>query len=369
MNVAIIGSGYIARFHARAVRAAGDRVTRIVSRTTASAQTLAEELKPLHGPVAAGEDLREILRDDALDAVILAQPNAFHEPHGTACLQAGKHILVEKPLAPTREEAQRLVDRAASAGRVLLTGHMWRWDPETQWLREQIARGALGRVVRTEGYGIHEKWGPAGWFTDPALAGGGALVDMGVHAIDTARYLLGDPLPLSVYARVRTSFGDYAVDDDAHLVIEWDSGACSVIQSGWWQPKAPGPEAATRLWGTGGYGSLFPTGVEPAGVDLAGVPRPDHAGKIAPEGLPAKAEHCDQLIYDAQYREFARRVAGADRVAEVRPAAGAGPAARSPSKGGGFLDEADREPGLVAVTIVEAAYEASRSGAVVDLRH
>lgn len=342
MKVALIGSGYIARFHARAAHAAGDRVTRIVSRTLESARALAEELEPLHGSVAAGTDIEQILQDADVEAVILAQPNAYHEPHGTACLQARKHVLVEKPLAPTRAEAERLVDAASAGGCVLLTGHMWRWDPETQWLRNQIARGALGGVVRTEGYGIHEKWGPAGWFTDPALAGGGALVDMGVHAIDTARYLLGDPLPRSVYARVRTSFGDYPVDDDAHVIIEWDSGAYSVVHAGWWQPKVPGPEAATRLWGTEGYGSLFPTGVE----------RNDAV--IAPEGLPAKSDHCDQLIYDSQYREFARRIGEAGRGAETRTGI---------DTGAGLIPE----PGLVAVAIVEAAYESSRTGAVAAL--
>ena len=60
-------------------------------------------------------------------------------------------------------------------------------------MRDAIAAGELGRVVRTHGYGVHADWGPSGWFTDPALAGGGALVDMGIHAIDTARFLLGEP--------------------------------------------------------------------------------------------------------------------------------------------------------------------------------
>ncbi len=332
MNVALVGSGYIARFHARAVRAAGDRIVRVVSRTTASAQRLAEELQPHHGEVAAGDHLQEILRDHGVDAVVLAQPNSFHEPHGTACLSAGKHVLVDKPLAPTLKQAMGLVHTADAARRVLMTGHMWRWDPETQWLQQQISSGRIGEVVRTEGYGIHEKWGPSGWFVDPALAGGGALVDMGVHAIDTARYLLGDPLPSRVYARISTRFGSYAVDDDAHLVVEWNNGSYSVIQSGWWQPKMPGPEAATRLWGTGGYGSLFPTTVE------HGEDRTD------PQGLPTKSDHCDQLIYDNQYREFARRCSTS-----------------SPTPSGAH------EPGLVAVAIVEAAYNASRTGRVVSV--
>lgn len=117
------------------------------------------------------------------------------------------------------------------------------------------------------------------------------------------------------------------------MVICWDSGAYSVIQSGWWQPKAPGPEAGTRLWGKKGYASLFPTVVEVN--ELGG------GDSVVPEGLPAKSEHCDQLIYDGQYREFSRRV------------------------GEQPITQPVNEPGLVAVMIVEAAYESARTGGVV----
>ena len=71
--------------------------------------------------------------------------------------------------------------------------HPWRHHEAVIAVRDAIAAGELGRVVRTHGYGVHADWGPGGWFTDPALAGGGALVDMGIHAIDTARFLLGEP--------------------------------------------------------------------------------------------------------------------------------------------------------------------------------
>ena len=75
---------------------------------------------------------------------------------------------------------------------------MWRYHPDVIALRDRIAAGEFGRIVRTHGWGVHAGWGPSGWFTDPALAGGGALIDMGIHAIDTARFLLGDPDPVRV---------------------------------------------------------------------------------------------------------------------------------------------------------------------------
>ena len=106
--------------------------------------------------------------------------------------------------------------------------------------------------MKTRGYGVHAKWGPAGWFVDPALAGGGALADMGVHAIDTARFLLGDPEPARVAAVIGTRYSDYAVDDDAILLISWSNGTNSVVESGWWQPHLGGLEAETEVYGTGG---------------------------------------------------------------------------------------------------------------------
>ena len=96
---------------------------------------------------------------------------------------------------------------------------------------------------------------------------------MGIHAIDTARFLLGEPQPRRVVASIRTAHGDYAVDDDGIVLIEWESGARSVVESGWWQPHADGPEAATQLYGTQGFGQVFPTKLEmPNVLDSQAVP-------------------------------------------------------------------------------------------------
>ena len=105
---------------------------------------------------------------------------------------------------PTREE---MLATAARHDRLLLVLHPWRHHPAVIALRDAIVAGELGRVVRTHGYGVHADWGPGGWFTDPALAGGGALVDMGIHAIDTARFLLGEPEARRVRASITTAHG------------------------------------------------------------------------------------------------------------------------------------------------------------------
>jgi predicted dehydrogenase len=141
--------------------------------------------------------------------------------------------------------------------------------------------GEFGSIVKTRGYGVHAHWGPSGWFVDKRLAGGGALLDMGVHAIDTARYLLGDPQPTRVSAVVGRRYGEYEVDDDDVLLVTWSNGTNSIVESGWWQPHLSGLQADTELYGTDGYARVWDFTEEPEGY-----------------------EHCAQSMYSAQMAEF-----------------------------------------------------------------
>jgi predicted dehydrogenase len=194
-------------------------------------------------------------------------------------------VLLDKPMAVTVEQAEQVAAAAAAAGVTLLVGHMWRYRTEVIDARARIASGSVGTPVRTRGYGIHAGWGPSGWFTDPALAGGGALIDMGVHAIDTVRFLLGDPQPVRVTASIGTAYGQYGVDDDGVVLVEWSNGVRSIIECGWWQPRLDGVEADTEVYGTNGYERIWPqyTPATPA---------------------PSDYEHCSLPMYAAQMADF-----------------------------------------------------------------
>lgn len=230
----------------------------------------------------------ELAEDPSIEAAVIATPNSLHGPQAIRCLSAGKHVLVEKPMATSVAECDAMIGAARGSGAFLMVAHCWRFRDEVRAVQDRIAAGELGEIVKTRGYGVHAKWGPSGWFTDPRLAGGGALVDMGVHAIDTARFLLGDPMPARVCATIGTRYGPYEVDDDGILLISWWNGTNSIVESGWWQPHMGGLEAETEVYGTKGYTTIFPWAQPPS----------------------ENYEHCTQPMYTAQVGEFLDAIAG-----------------------------------------------------------
>jgi predicted dehydrogenase len=277
MRVALFGCGWIQDFHARGVRACGHEVVAVANHREESARAFAER----HDIPRVTTDWEALARDPEVDAAVVSTPNALHAPQSVALLEAGKHVLVEKPMATSVTECDAMIEAATRGGASLMVAHCWRFHPDVQAMRARIETGELGEVVKTRGYGVHAGWGPSGWFTQKALAGGGALPDMGVHAIDTVRYLLGDPVPGRVCAVVGTRYGTYDVDDDGILLISWSQGTNSIVESGWWHAHKEGLEAETEVYGTKGYGRIFPRE----------EPSEDY-------------EHCAQPMYTAQMHEF-----------------------------------------------------------------
>jgi predicted dehydrogenase len=331
INVALIGAGYIAHYHARGLRELEGVQIKVACDCK---EDVAKEFARQHEIPEICTIALELAKRDDIDAVILGVPNKYHAGYAKVFLEFGKDVFIEKPMAVNAAEGREIIAASEKFDRLVMVGHMWRFDVEAQHIRDTIQSGRIGRVVKTRGYGIHENWGPSGWFVRKDLAGGGALADMGVHAIDTIRYILGDPKPVQVYAKMGTYYGEYDVDDTGIIVITWDSGATSVIESGWWHPHVEGPEAASRIWATKGYASLFPTTVKT--VDG------EQIHETAPS-FPKRQEHCDQVIYTRQMAYF---------VDCIR-------ARRQPVPG---LAE-----GQAVLEIVDAAYESARAGEAVTL--
>lgn len=329
LRVGLIGTGYIADFHAVGLAEQADvELAAIANRGAEKGRRFAAR----HGVPKTYATAAELIADRSIEAVILSVPNVYHREYAINALKAGKHVFVEKPMACSTGEALEMAEAAERAGVRLMVGHMWRFDREARYLHKRVAEGELGRVFRTTAYGIHAHWGPGGWFVDPALACGGALADMGVHAIDTTRYLLGDPEPSQVYAKVQSNLGKTTLDDTAVVMVEWSSGVSSIVESGWWQPHMDGPEASAKLYGTEGFAVLFPTSIKK---------RTDRGEVVTSPEFPPRMGHCDQHMYTEQMAEFVQAVRE-----EREPVPGA------------------RE-GIVNMRILDAAYESSRTRRVV----
>jgi predicted dehydrogenase len=279
-RLALLGCGWVADMHARAAATCGHTVAGVANHRLESAERFASE----HQIERATTDWRELVRAPDVDIVVVCTPNALHAEQSITALEAGKHVFCEKPMATTVADAEAMLAAAERHDRLLLVLHPWRHHSAVIALRNAILAGELGAIVRTHGYGVHADWGPGGWFTDPALAGGGALVDMGIHAIDTARFLLGEPDPQRVLASILTAHGSYAVDDDGIVLIEWEGGARSVVESGWWQPHLGGYEADTEVYGSNGSRRIW-----------------------APDQPPGYV-HCDVALFTAQMLDAMRQV-------------------------------------------------------------
>ncbi|MHC4535040.1 MAG: Gfo/Idh/MocA family protein [Planctomycetota bacterium] len=331
IGVALIGSGYIAHYHASGLAEVDNVKIPILCSLDGKA---AGQFAAKYGIEEITDQINGLLDRDDIQAVVIATPNKFHARYALEFMKKGIDVFVEKPMAVSALQGKEMIECAHKHERILMVGHMWRFDTEVNYVRDLVQSGKLGEIFKTKGYGIHVNWGPSGWFIDKDLAGGGALADMGVHAIDTVRYILDDPEPQEVYAKISTTFGDYEVDDSGIVMITWDTGAVSIIESGWWHPHADGPEAGTQLFGTLGYASLFPTCWEKK--------KGDDVEKIAPD-MPERKEHCDQVMYRRQMKHFIDCVRSRNE-----PLSG-------------------MAQGQVVLEIVDAAYESARIGKVVKL--
>jgi predicted dehydrogenase len=331
MRIAFAGTGHINQVHAQAAQNLGLELVAVVNH---KADSMVEFGKRF-GIARQYETVEEMLKDGGVDAVVISTPNYMHAPQTIAALDAGVHVMVEKPMAMNAAEAERMCEAADKSGATLMVAHCWRFDPDVLWLKEQSKK--LGKIVRTKGYGVHTHWGPSGWFTQKQFAGGGAMADMGIHALDTARFLLGDPKPASVFAKIGTYYKDFDVDDTGVIIIEWENGATSYIESGWWQPHADGPEAATQLYGTQGFGQLFPTRLELPNMKEEKIDVID-SGFTFP-----RESHAPQSLYDDQLKYFVECI-------EQK---------KIPVPGG--------SEGLMNMKVVDAAYESSHTGKVVEI--
>jgi len=243
----VIGaSGWAARTFAPAVAAApGARLVALASRDAERAAAVARRLGARRGHRGADA----LAADREVEAVWVASPPALHREHALAALAAGKHVLVEKPLAATVADAQAIVDAARRAGRHLAVGYPMRQHPRLAALAADWHGGAFGRPVALAGRFFHAfRELPADWKRRRASSGGWALHDVGIHLVDLARWFLGEPRRgAGLLASPR--FG-LESDDLAHLTLAFEGGVVATLEA---STGAGGPPPRFEIYGTDGW--------------------------------------------------------------------------------------------------------------------
>lgn len=219
---------------------------------------LAEKCRAKWNCKKAYDNEADLLADPEIDAVYIASPVVLHARQVMAAADAGKHVLVEKPLAMTAEEGQKVVDYCEEKGVKIAVGLMMRFGSYIQEMKRAIAEGKIGRPV--SGYAMFTTWYPdipGAWRQTKAASGGGAMMDMGVHCIDLMQYILGSNVSEVAAFHDTLSF-KYEVEDSSMVMMRMENGCQCVVQSNF---NIPRDAAKWRVEFFGDQGHLMGSGI------------------------------------------------------------------------------------------------------------
>jgi predicted dehydrogenase len=217
-------------------------------------------------------EYQELIADPDVDAVTVAVPNILHVPVSLAALEAGKHIMVEKPLAPTSVEAQTIIDAAREAGKVLGVVFNRRGRQDVQLVKREVERGHFGGIYHARAFWMRRSGIPGlgTWFTSKEMAGGGPLIDLGIHVLDMALWVLGNPRARRVSAATYAKLGPqgrgqwlggrfkvipgetYEVEDFATAFIRFDGDLTLQLDASWAAYTGHGDDFGMALLGDKG---------------------------------------------------------------------------------------------------------------------
>jgi predicted dehydrogenase len=195
LKIGVIGLGTIAAEHIKAYEN-NDAVE--LAAFCDVVQGRAELQAVHHSGALAYANYLDMLADPDVDAVSICAPNDQHAAIALAALHAGKHVLVEKPMAKTVAEAESLASAVSESGNILQVGYVRRFSPNALAAKKAIDAGDLGEVYFAKASILRSAGNPGGWFSNKAVSGGGPLIDLGVHVIDICWYLMGMPEVASV---------------------------------------------------------------------------------------------------------------------------------------------------------------------------
>jgi predicted dehydrogenase len=271
IRIGIIGAGNIGNVHMNTLEKLPDvelSAVMDVYKPFAEARAKEHQISKIY---STSEGL---LADPDIDAVVISVSNEWHAPIAVQALQAGKHVLLEKPMAIDVNSAKQIIEAERQAGKVVMIPHQLRWESLSMQVKEQAEKGAFGEIYHAKTGWVRRKgipgWGT--WFTQMDKSGGGPLIDLGVHMLDLTLYLMGNPKPVSVFGATYAEFGPkkrgigvwrtsnwnghYDVEDLATALIKLDNGATLSLDVSWAALVETDSQPYVQLLGTEGGASI-----------------------------------------------------------------------------------------------------------------
>jgi len=255
VKVGLIGSGFVSTIHAEALKmVSGAEAAAVASPTEQHVMAFAEK----HSIPNWFTDYREMLSLMELDVIVLGLPNHLHAEATVAAAKAGKHIICEKPLCMNLAEADLMIDTCREEGVKLMYAEELCFAPKYVRLKQLVDDGALGKVYLVKQSEKHD--GPhADWFWDVELSGGGVTLDMGCHALEFFRWMLGKRKAVSVYAEMGTHVHRDRTkgDDNSIIIVRFEDGAVGMAEESW--TKKGGMDDRAEVHGSEGvaYANLL----------------------------------------------------------------------------------------------------------------
>ncbi len=247
LKVGIVGVGGISRTHMPGW--AASEHAEVVAGSDINGQAL-EAWGALHGVQKLSTNPADLFADPDIDIIDLCVPNMYHAELAIAALDAGKHVICEKPLAPTPGEIKRMIEARDRAGKLLMTAQHFRFKGVSQAMKQEIQTGALGEVYHARAWMMRRNGLiPTPTFVEKKHSGGGPCIDIGVHILDLTLWLMGNPKPVTVSgvadARLAHHPGAFAtwregplpdtfdVEDYAAAFVRFENGATLILEVSW----------------------------------------------------------------------------------------------------------------------------------------
>lgn len=267
LRIGLVGAGNIAKAHLEAYKKVAD--AEIVAACDIDEKVLAATAEK-YGIAKTYTSEAEMIAAEELDAVDVCVWNCNHAKCSIEALNAGLHVLCEKPMAMNTREAEQMIEAAERNGKLLMIGFVLRFGDEAKIAKDFIDADYLGDIYYSKATYLRRHGAPGGWFTDKSRSGGGPVIDLGVHVIDLTRYLMGKPKALSVYAstqygmknrpHLKTTVGwapdnaskedPYDVEDFAVALIKYEGGKTTLLETSY---TMNGEEVTKKeLYGTKG---------------------------------------------------------------------------------------------------------------------